>query len=96
MLTRSEDGSFILEDLDDKVELDLSEASPASGMFTEGCFALLDGFYTKESIFKVHEIGHPPSEKRAVSRCDFRSESSLVRKLNMLCCADKSTGTSTS
>jgi DNA polymerase epsilon subunit 2 len=88
MLTRSEDGSFILEDLDDKVELDLSEASPASGMFTEGCFALLDGFYTKESIFKVHEIGHPPSEKRAVSRCVCFLPTQSVIKVSCIrrCC----------
>lgn len=68
MLTRTADGSFALEDLDDRVELDLAEAQPASGMFTEGCFALVDGLYTKESIFKVYEIGHPPSEKREVTR----------------------------
>ena len=68
MLTRTEDGRFALEDLDDKIVLDLSDASPASGMFTEGCFALVDGLFTKESIFKVYEIGHPPSEKREVSR----------------------------
>lgn len=68
MLTRTEDGRFALEDLDDKIVLDLSDASPASGMFTEGCFALLDGMFTKESIFQVFEIGHPPSEKREISR----------------------------
>lgn len=37
-------------------------------MFTEGCFALLDGEYTSENVFKVLEIGHPPSEQRGVSR----------------------------
>lgn len=68
MITRTEDGSLSLEDLDAQVELDLSQAVPASGMFTEGCFALVDGLYTKDSIFKVREIGHPPSEKREVSR----------------------------
>ena len=81
MLTRTADGSFALEDLDDKVELDLSEASPASGMFTEGCFALLDGLYTKESIFKVYEIGHPPSEKREVSRWAKNTATYLEEKL---------------
>lgn len=68
MLTRSEDGTFVLEDLDDQVKLDISQASPASGMFTEGCFALLDGQYTKDSIFRVMEIGHPPSETREATR----------------------------
>lgn len=73
MLTRSEDGTFVLEDLDDQVKLDISEASPASGMFTEGCFALLDGQYTKDSIFKVLEIGHPPSETREATRSALTS-----------------------
>ena len=68
MLTRLEDGAFALEDLDAQIVLDISEASPASGMFTEGCFALVDGQYTLDSIFKVSEIGHPPSETRAISR----------------------------
>ncbi|BGP27219.1 DNA-directed DNA polymerase epsilon, subunit B [Rhodotorula toruloides] len=64
LLTRMEDGDFYLEDLDDKVKLDLSEATPESGLFTEGSFVLIDGDYTLDSIFKVAEIGHPPSERR--------------------------------
>lgn len=83
LLTRMEDGEFYLEDLDDKVKLDLSEAvraflptdemfrltrplsqTPESGLFTEGSFVLIDGDYTLDSIFKVAEIGHPPSERR--------------------------------
>lgn len=84
LLARMEDGAFYLEDLDDKVELDLSEAvrrtpppwrlakliprksqTPESGLFTEGSFVLVDGDYTLESTFKVNEMGHPPSERRA-------------------------------
>lgn len=68
MLTRTSDGSFHLEDLDDSVELDLREAVPASGIFTEGCFALVDGKFEKNNVFRVWEIGHPPSEKRQISR----------------------------
>ncbi|GAA6030941.1 hypothetical protein JCM8097_008948 [Rhodosporidiobolus ruineniae] len=64
LLTRMEDGEFYLEDLDDKVKLDLSEATPESGLFTEGSFVLVDGDYTHESVFRVSEIGHPPSERR--------------------------------
>ncbi|KAK4052790.1 DNA-directed DNA polymerase epsilon, subunit B [Microbotryomycetes sp. JL201] len=68
LLTRMEDGALYLEDLDDKVELDLSEATPESGLFTEGSFVLVDGDYTTESVFKVYEMGHPPSERRAEAR----------------------------
>ncbi|BGP19527.1 hypothetical protein JCM10213_000126 [Rhodosporidiobolus nylandii] len=64
LLTRMEDNEFYLEDLDDKVKLDLSEATPESGLFTEGSFVLVDGDYTHDSVFKVAEIGHPPSERR--------------------------------
>ncbi|GAA5944043.1 DNA polymerase epsilon noncatalytic subunit [Sporobolomyces koalae] len=64
LLTRMEDGEFYLEDLDDKVKLDLSEATPESGLFTEGSFVLVDGDYTHDSVLKVAEMGHPPSERR--------------------------------
>ncbi|KAM0752277.1 DNA polymerase epsilon, subunit B [Meredithblackwellia eburnea MCA 4105] len=64
LLARMEDGAFYLEDLDDKVELDLSEATPESGLFTEGSFVLVDGDYMANSTFKVNEMGHPPSEPR--------------------------------
>jgi len=39
-----------------------------TGMFTEGCLVLVEGEYTDEEIMKVIEMGHPPSEKRAVAR----------------------------
>ncbi|KAI5478607.1 DNA polymerase epsilon subunit 2 [Pseudohyphozyma bogoriensis] len=64
LLARMEDGAFYLEDLDDKVELDLSEATPESGLFTEGSFVLVDGDYMADSTFRVNEMGHPPSERR--------------------------------
>ncbi|GAA5970423.1 hypothetical protein JCM8115_004552 [Rhodotorula mucilaginosa] len=64
LLTRMEDNEFYLEDLDDKVKLDLSEATPESGLFTEGSFVLVDGDFGYDSVFKVAEIGHPPSERR--------------------------------
>ncbi|TNY17998.1 DNA polymerase alpha/epsilon subunit B-domain-containing protein [Rhodotorula diobovata] len=64
LLTRMEDGELYLEDRDDKVKLDLTDATPESGLFTEGSFVLVDGDYTHDSIFKVAEIGHPPSERR--------------------------------
>lgn len=88
LLTRMEDGEFYLEDLDDKVKLNLSEAvrpflstflhsfahlkpsqTPESGLFTEGSFVLIDGDYNHDSIFKVAEIGHPPSERRDEAMC---------------------------
>ncbi|KAL8292520.1 hypothetical protein RQP46_001132 [Phenoliferia psychrophenolica] len=63
-LARMEDGAFYLEDLDDKVELDLSDVSKEAVLFTEGQFVLVDGDYTLDSVFKVNELGQPPSEPR--------------------------------
>ncbi|KAH8915328.1 DNA polymerase epsilon, subunit B [Atractiella rhizophila] len=71
LLTRGEDGSFYLEDLNDRVELDLEDATPAEGIFTEGSFVLVDGDYTIEGTLKVIEMGHPPSEHREISRGVF-------------------------
>ncbi|KAG0149090.1 hypothetical protein CROQUDRAFT_40505 [Cronartium quercuum f. sp. fusiforme G11] len=74
MLSRMQDYSYCLEDLDGRVKLDLSNAAstlsftPAEGLFTEGCFVLMEGEYQSDETFKVLEIGHPPSEQRDVSR----------------------------
>lgn len=46
----------------------LLSQTPESGLFTEGSFVLIDGDYTVDSIFKVNEMGHPPSERRAAAR----------------------------
>jgi DNA polymerase epsilon subunit 2 len=86
MLTRIPSGSYALEDLDDTVALNLSEAvsfpfpddakptvpqNPAVGLFTEGCFVLVDGIYELNSTFTVNEMAHPPSEGRKIARSIF-------------------------
>eukprot|EP00918_Siedleckia_nematoides_P029578 GHVU01063759.1.p1 GENE.GHVU01063759.1~~GHVU01063759.1.p1 ORF type:complete len:578 (-),score=39.09 GHVU01063759.1:62-1795(-) len=68
MLGRMQDNSYCLEDLDGRVKLDLSHATPAEGFFTEGCFVLMEGEYQSDETFRVLEIGHPPSEQREASR----------------------------
>ncbi|MBW0490514.1 hypothetical protein O181_030229 [Austropuccinia psidii MF-1] len=68
MLNRMKDNSYCLEDLDGRVKLDFSLASAAEGLFTEGCLVLAEGEYKANETFQVLEIGHPPSEQRAVSR----------------------------
>lgn len=42
--------------------------APSDGFFTEGCFALIEGDYTEEETLGVIAMGHPPCERRAVSR----------------------------
>ncbi|KAH9811573.1 DNA polymerase alpha/epsilon subunit B-domain-containing protein [Melampsora americana] len=71
MLSRMQDYSYCLEDLDGRVKLELSNATPAEGFFTEGCFVLAEGEYQSDESFRVLEIGHPPSEQREVCRKQF-------------------------
>ncbi|KIM29152.1 hypothetical protein M408DRAFT_328860 [Serendipita vermifera MAFF 305830] len=68
MLTRSPEGRLCLEDLDGTVPLDISQTGPSEGLFTEGCFVLVEGDYNDEDTLAVIAIGHPPSERRAVAR----------------------------
>ncbi|KAF8826839.1 hypothetical protein HHX47_DHR5000728 [Lentinula edodes] len=61
MLARSKEGKLVLEDTDGSVELDFSQLDgPGDGLFTEGCFALVEGEYTDESKLEIIAIGQPP------------------------------------
>ena len=68
MLSQLKEGSWYLEDLDDRVELDLSETELKMGLFTETCFVLVDGLYTDDGRFKVTQIAMPPCEERGLSQ----------------------------
>ncbi|KAH9951642.1 epsilon DNA polymerase [Amylocystis lapponica] len=69
MLSHSKEGKLCLEDQDGSVELDFSKLDqPSEGLFTEGCFVLIEGDYTDEATFVVIAIGHPPCEKREMAR----------------------------
>ncbi|KDQ64598.1 hypothetical protein JAAARDRAFT_145515 [Jaapia argillacea MUCL 33604] len=69
MLTHNKEGKLCLEDQDGFVELDFSSLDqPSEGLFTEGCFALVEGDYTEDGIFEVIAIGHPPCESRETAR----------------------------
>lgn len=41
---------------------------PGDGLFTEGCFALVEGEYTQNATLEVVAIGQPPCEGRDVAR----------------------------
>ncbi|KAK0551435.1 DNA-directed DNA polymerase epsilon, subunit B, partial [Tilletia horrida] len=64
MLCTAQDGRYCLEDADGSVGLDLQEAIPGEGIFTEGCIALVEGEYTEQERIRVFALGHPPSESR--------------------------------
>lgn len=47
---------------------DSLQDQPSEGLFTEGCFALVEGDYTDEATLAVIAIGHPPCESRDEAR----------------------------
>lgn len=68
MLSQLKEGKWFLEDLDDRVELDLSEAELKMGLFTETCFVLVDGLYMDDARLKVSQIAMPPCEAKDTSQ----------------------------
>ena len=67
MLSQIKEGKIYLEDMDDHIELDLTETNVSSGFFTETCFVLALGILV-ENVFKVKELAHPPSESMEMNR----------------------------
>ena len=52
---------------DEKVLFSFQD-EPGDGLFTEGCFALVEGEYTEEATLEIIAIGQPPCEPRETSR----------------------------
>jgi len=72
MLSHNKEGKLRLEDEEGSVELDFSQLDqPSEGLFTEGCFALVEGDYTEDETLVVIAIGHPPCESRDTARQVF-------------------------
>lgn len=69
MLAYNKEGKLCLEDADGFVELDFSTLDePGDGLFSEGCFALVEGEYTEEATLEIIAIGQPPCEPRLTAR----------------------------
>ncbi|CEP64679.1 DNA polymerase epsilon noncatalytic subunit LALA0_S13e00496g [Lachancea lanzarotensis] len=71
-------GGWSLEDPSGSVELDMTQAIPAEGMFyVPGCIILVEGiYYSAAHKFFVASVTHPPGERRdetleAVGNLDF-------------------------
>lgn len=73
MLSQIKEGKIYLEDMDDRIELDLTETKISSGFFTETSFVLALGTIVENDVFKVKELAHPPSESLDVNRTIHRS-----------------------
>ncbi|XP_053108069.1 DNA polymerase epsilon subunit 2 isoform X1 [Hemicordylus capensis] len=70
MITQLKEGKFFLEDPTGVVQLDLSKAQFHSGLYTESCFVLTEGWYEDE-VFHVNAFGFPPTESSATTRAYF-------------------------
>ncbi|PFH52811.1 hypothetical protein AMATHDRAFT_56291 [Amanita thiersii Skay4041] len=69
MLAHNKEGKLCLEDADGSVPLDLSTLDePGDGIFTEGCFALVEGEYSEDGNLEVIAMGQPPCETRETAR----------------------------
>ena len=63
MLLFSEDPSGV-------VQLDLTETKFHTGLYTENCFALAEGWYD-DNVFHVLALGFPPAETSDTTRAYF-------------------------
>lgn len=63
MLTQLQEGKFYLEDLDGCVQLNLSNVTCCSGLFTENCIVIAEGTYS-DGVFRANTLGFPPPEPR--------------------------------
>ncbi|XP_062974355.1 DNA polymerase epsilon subunit 2 isoform X2 [Elgaria multicarinata webbii] len=70
MITQLKEGKFFLEDPTGVVQLDLSKAQFHSGLYTESCFVLTEGWYEDE-VFHVNAFGFPPTESSATTRAYY-------------------------
>lgn len=59
------------------------QSQPSEGLFTEGCFALIEGDYTEDATFVVIAIGHPPCERRETARYSMVYTSNLPRLIKV-------------
>ncbi|WFD32012.1 DNA-directed DNA polymerase [Malassezia sp. CBS 17886] len=67
-LSTMPDGQYALEDTEGIVAMDLSRAVAGEGIFTEGCFVLVEGEYMANETVYAYALGHPPSETRDAAR----------------------------
>ncbi|XP_051981220.1 DNA polymerase epsilon subunit 2 isoform X1 [Xyrauchen texanus] len=70
MITQLKEGKFFLEDPSGTVQLNLSKAQFHSGLYTESCFVLAEGWY-EDSVFHVNAFGFPPTEPSSVTRAYY-------------------------
>uniref|UniRef100_A0A673FE52 DNA polymerase epsilon subunit 2 n=1 Tax=Sinocyclocheilus rhinocerous TaxID=307959 RepID=A0A673FE52_9TELE len=68
MITQLKEGKFYLEDPSGAVQLNMSKFH--SGLYTESCFVLAEGWY-EDSVFHVNAFGFPPTEPSSFTRAYY-------------------------
>ncbi|XP_025151597.1 DNA polymerase epsilon subunit 2 isoform X1 [Bubalus kerabau] len=70
MITQLKEGKFFLEDPTGTIQLDLSKAQFHSGLYTESCFVLAEGWF-EDQVFHVNAFGFPPTEPSSTTRAYY-------------------------
>ncbi|XP_069064801.1 DNA polymerase epsilon subunit 2 [Pleurodeles waltl] len=70
MLTQLKEGKYFLEDPTGAVQLDLSKAQFHSGLYTESCFVLAEGWY-EDKMLHINAFGFPPTEPASTTRAYY-------------------------
>ncbi|XP_036398745.1 DNA polymerase epsilon subunit 2 [Megalops cyprinoides] len=70
MITQLKEGKFYLEDPSGTVQLNISKAQFHSGLYTESCFVLAEGWY-EDSVFHINAFGFPPTEPSTTTRAYY-------------------------
>ncbi|XP_068948076.1 DNA polymerase epsilon subunit 2 isoform X4 [Petaurus breviceps papuanus] len=63
-------GKYFLEDPTGTVQLNLSKAQFHSGLYTESCFVLAEGWF-EDQVFHVNAFGFPPIEPSSTTRAYY-------------------------
>ncbi|XP_062378257.1 DNA polymerase epsilon subunit 2 [Sardina pilchardus] len=70
MVTQLKEGKYYLEDPSGTIQLDISKAQFHSGLYTESCFVLAEGWY-EDSVFHINAFGFPPTEPSSTTRAYY-------------------------
>ncbi|XP_068948073.1 DNA polymerase epsilon subunit 2 isoform X1 [Petaurus breviceps papuanus] len=70
MITQMKEGKYFLEDPTGTVQLNLSKAQFHSGLYTESCFVLAEGWF-EDQVFHVNAFGFPPIEPSSTTRAYY-------------------------
>ncbi|KAK8792004.1 hypothetical protein WA158_005381 [Blastocystis sp. Blastoise] len=75
-LYRGDKDDLYIEDLNGRVQCNISKTKWNKGIFTENCIVIAEG-YMEDDVFMITQIGFPPSESRAQSL-------SLLKQISIL------------